>query len=43
MTGDLVKISTQGGNATMVSMDEFFDAIKNKLDAKLQNRFITDR
>ena len=43
MTGDLVKISTQGGNATMVSMDEFFDAIKNRLDAKLQNRFITDR
>ncbi len=35
MTGDLVKISTQGESAQAVFMEDFFDAIKERLDSKL--------
>ena len=35
MTGDLVKISTQGEDAEAVFMEDFFDAIKARLEAKL--------
>ena len=35
MTGDLVAISTQGESAKRVYMDEFFDAIKARLESKL--------
>ncbi len=35
MTGDLVKISTQGESAKPVFMEEFFDAVKTGLEGKL--------
>jgi len=35
MTGDLVKISTQGESAKAVFMEEFFDAVKARLESKL--------
>ncbi len=35
MTGDLVKISTQGDSAKAVYMEDFFDAIKARLESKL--------
>ena len=35
MTGDLVKICTQGENAKSVYMDEFIDSIKVRLESKL--------
>lgn len=37
MTGDLVKISTQGDHANVVFMEEFFDAIKARLETKLNS------
>lgn len=35
MTGDLVKISTQGEGVKAVFMEDFFNAIKGRLDSKL--------
>jgi isocitrate dehydrogenase len=35
MTGDLVKISTQGEGLKAVLMEEFFDAVKARLASKL--------
>ena len=35
MTGDLVKISTQGERAKAVLMEDFFDAVKARLESKL--------
>ena len=35
MTGDLVKISTQGDDANAVLMEEFFDAVKARLESAL--------
>ena len=34
MTGDLVKISTQAESAKAVFMEDFFDAIKDRLESK---------
>ncbi len=34
MTGDLVKISTQGENVKPVYMDEFIDSVKARLESK---------
>ena len=35
MTGDLVKISTQGESAKTVFMEDFFDAVKARLESQL--------
>ena len=37
MTGDLVKICTHPETATMVNMEEFFDAVRNRLDSAVMS------